>query len=447
MLVPVLAMAQTSQEAKMVRDGKTLHVSMDMTLDRDLVQYTHAYILTPVLCGESDTLALKPVGYFSKDKFYHFLPEAGVPKEQSFTKSDLPVTYSYHDSVPYKHWMNGASLKLVRSYQGCCGDTGSEADSLNRFDREPFNFTPEYLYLNEADEIEKVREQTSEVIVYFPLNSTKLNQKYLDNPTSLGVIENDIDQVRNNPDFTINSITLKSTSSPEGRYDVNARLSEGRVNAIRDYVSDKMNISGDILKAESVAEDWDGLRAFVAASNLSDADELLAIIDSNDDPDVKEKDLRAHAASWRVIAKECLPVLRKTAYKVEYAVRSYTDVAEIKKQIKEHPENVSLKEFYTAASTEKPGSPEFIAIYREALKQYPNDPTANLNAANAEMEEGNLAAAAPLLEKAGNSPEAEWARAQYCCLTNNYGEAAKHAQKAADGGIKEAEKLLDDLDR
>ena len=151
LLVPVLAMAQTQEDVTMVREGKTLHVSMDLNLDRNLVQYTHAYILTPVLCGESDTLALKPVGYFSKDKFYHYLPEAGVAKEQSFTKSDLPLTYSYHDAVPYQHWMNGASLQLLRSYEGCCGDTGVLADSLGRFDREPFNFTPQYIYLNEAE--------------------------------------------------------------------------------------------------------------------------------------------------------------------------------------------------------------------------------------------------------------------------------------------------------
>lgn len=448
MLVPVLAMAQTMPEnVALVRDGKTLHVSMDLNLDRDLVQHTHAYVLTPVLMGEQDTLALKPVGYFSKDKFYHFLPEAGVDKSASFTKADLPVVYKYADSVPYKSWMNGATLALVNSYEGCCGDTGSYADSLSRFDREPFNFVPSYIYVDAGEEVAKVREMSNEVVVYFPLNVTKLNQKYLDNPTSLAVIENDIDQVRNNPDFSINKINLKSSSSPEGRYNVNAKLADGRVNAIRDYLIEKSNLSASLIETEAVAEDWEGLRAFVAESNLADKDELLAIIDGTDGEDAKEAKLRAHANSWKIIAKDCLPKLRKTSYNVAYSVRSFEDSKEIMKQIAEHPENVSLNEYYVAASSLEKGSPEFIEVYRAALKQYPDDPTANLNAANAEMESGNLEKAAELLEKAGNSPEAEWARTMYCCLTGRFNDAVKHAENAAKGGIKEAEKLLDDLDR
>lgn len=442
----MIAMAQTTPDnVALVRDGKTLHVNMDLTLDRETVQFTHAYVLTPVLMGESDTLALKPIGYFSKDKFYHFLPEAGVAKEQSFTKADLPVEYKYHDAVPYKHWMNGAALKLVRSYEGCCGDSGSDADSLARYDREPLNFTPSFIYVE--GEGEKIREMSNEVVVYFPVNVTKLNPNYLDNPASLASIENDIDQVHNNKDFTIKKIELKSSASPEGRLSVNEKLADGRVQAIRDYVVEKTNLPESTFTLNAVPEDWEGLRAFVAGSNLSDKDALLDIIDSNDEADVKEQKLRAHAASWKVLAKDCLPKLRKTAYKVEYSVRAYSDVNEIKKHIKEHPENVSLSEFYTAASTLEPGSPEFIEIYRTALKQYPNDPIANLNAANAEMEEGNLDKAAALLEKAGDSPEAEWARANWCCLAGRYNEAVPHAQNAANGGIKEAEKLLDDLDR
>ena len=431
----------------MVRDGKTLHVSMDLTLDRALVKSTKAYILTPVLEGAHDTLALKPVGFYSKDKFYNYMDEAGVPKEQAFTKNDLPVTVAYHDSVPYKHWMDGSTLKLVRTYEGCCGDTGEEDDDLAEYHRPPFNFTPSYIYVQPEAE-EKVRDVVHEAIVYFPVNSTQLNTKYLDNPAALKQIEDDINEVRDNADYTMQSIELKSASSPEGRYDHNAKLAEGRVNAIKDYITKKMELDENTLTTSWEAENLEGLRAWIGASGLPDRDEMLDILNSNAEPDEMEASLRKqHSASWQKIMKECMPKLRRTSYRVAYGVRTYEDPQEILQMVKTQPENLSQEEFYVAASALKKGSPEFIDVFRVALQQYPNDEIANLNAANAEMEAGNLAKAGELLKKAGDSPEADYARGVYYCLMGEYGDAIPYVNAAAEAGIEEAIKLQDELDR
>ena len=445
LLVPLCARAQT-QNVAMVRDGKTLHVSMDLNLDRDLVKSTKAYILTPVLEGAHDTLALKPVGFYSKDKFYHYMEEAGIQQEQAFTKSDLPVEVAYHDSVPYKHWMDGANLKLVRSYEGCCGDTGEEEDDLGQYNRPPFNFTPSYIYV-QPEAAPKVRDVVHEATVYFPVNSTQLNTKYLDNPAALKQIEDDINEVRDNADYTMQSVELKSASSPEGRYDHNAKLAEGRVNAIKDYIVKKMDLDDNVLTTSFEAENLDGLRAYIAASDFSDKDELLDIMDSNAAPDEKEASLRKHGASWQKIMKDCMPKLRLTTYRVAYGVRTYEDPAEILEMVKTQPENLSLEEFYIAANALKAGSPEFIEVNRIALQQYPEDEIANLNAANAEMEAGNLAKAAQLLKKAGDSPEADYARGVYYCLMGEYGDAIPYVNAAAEAGIEDAIKLQDELDR
>ena len=445
LLVPLCARAQT-QNVAMVRDGKTLHVSMDLTLDRELVKSTKAYILTPVLEGAHDTLALKPVGFYSKDKFYNYMEEAGVPKEQAYTKQDLPVTLAYHDSVPYEHWMNGANLKLVRTYDGCCGDAGEEDDDLGQYNRPPFNFTPSYIYV-QPEGAPKVNDVEHEATVYFPVNSTQLNTKYLDNPAALQQIEDDIAAVRDNADYTMHSIELKSASSPEGRYDHNAKLAEGRVNAIKDYITKKMDLDENILTTTYVAENMDGLRAYIAASDFSDKDELLDIMDSSAAPDEKEASLRRHGSSWAKIMKDCMPTLRQTTYHVVYGVRQYEDPQEILEMVETHPEDLSLEEFYIAASALKPGSLQFIEVNRAALERFPEDEIANLNAANAEMEAGNMAKAAQLLKKAGNSPEANYARGVYYCLLGEYNSAKPYVDAAAEAGIQEAIDLQDELDR
>ncbi len=445
-LIPLCGWAQTIDNVAMVRDGKTLHVSMDLNLDKDLVKSTKAYVLTPVLEGAHDTLALKPVGFYSKDKFYNYMEEAGVPQDQAFTKSDLPVTVAYHDSVPYKHWMDGSTLKLVRSYEGCCGDSGVEDDDVAEYHRPPFNFTPSYIYV-QPEAQEKVIDVEHEATVYFPVNSTKLNTKYLDNPAALQQIEDDINEVRGNANYTMQSVELKSASSPEGRYEHNAKLAEGRVNAIKDYILDKMDLDENILTTTYVAENLEGLRDYIAASNFSDKDEMLDILAGNDEPDQMEAQLRKHGASWQKIMKDCMPKLRRTSYHVVYGVRKFEDPQEILEMVKTQPENLSQEEFYIAASALKKGSPEFIDVFRVALQHFPNDEIANLNAANAEMEAGNLAKAAQLLKKAGDSPEADYARGVYYCLMGEYGDAIPYVNAAAEAGIEEAIKLQDELDR
>jgi outer membrane protein OmpA-like peptidoglycan-associated protein len=375
------------------------------------------------------------------------MDEAGVEKEQAFTKSDLPVNVAYHESVPYEHWMNGANLKLVRSYEGCCGDTGEEEDDLGQYNRPPFNFTPSYIYVQPQAE-EKVRDVVHEATVYFPVNSTKLDPKYLDNPAALQQIEDDINEVRNNKDYSMQSIELKSASSPEGRYDHNAKLAEGRVNAIKDYIGKKMELDDNVLTTTWEAENLEGLRAWIGGSGLPDRDEMLDILNSNAEPDEMEASLRRqHSSSWAKIMKECMPKLRLTTYRVAYGVRQYEDPQEILEMVKTQPEDLSLEEFYIAASALKPGSLEFIEVNRAALERFPEDEIANLNAANAEMEAGNLVKAGQLLKKAGKSPEANYARGVYYCLLGEYSSAKPYVDAAAEAGIQEAIELQDELDR
>lgn len=448
-LVPLCGWAQTTENVALVRNGKQFTVSMDINLDRELVKHTKAYVLTPVLVNGDMSQELEPVGYYSKDKFYHYVEEAGVSnKEQAFTKADLPVTVNYCKTIRYEHWMNGAKLVLVRSYEGCCGDADSfDPDTLGQYVREPFNFVPEYIYVQPEAENGKVRDMVDEAIVHFPVNSTKLNNKYLENNDAVGRIQQDIDDVASNPDFDLKKVYLNSASSPEGSYKHNAELAEGRVKAIRDYIAGKLDIPEETFVLSTTPEDMDGLRAYIAESNLADKDELLAIMDSDKENDAKEAELRKHGASWSNIIKNCMPKLRRTQYRVEYGVRDYTDPKDILEQVYNHPENLSLNEFYIAANAYEAGSDKFVEVNRIALSQYPEDEIANLNAANAEMEAGNLEKAGELLEKAGDSAEAEYARGIYYCHRGQFGKATPHLQKAADGGIAKAEQLLDDIDR
>ena len=78
---------------------------------------------------------------------------------------------------------------------------------------------------------------------------------------------------------------------------------------------------------------------------------------------------------------------------------------------------------------------------------YPEDTAANLNAANTAMQKGDLKNAEHYLRKAGESPEALYARGAYAMLTEEYETAAGYLQEAEKAGIREAGEALEQLQK
>ena len=106
------------------------------------------------------------------------------------------------------------------------------------------------------------------------------------------------------------------------------------------------------------------------------------------------------------------PALRHSDYHIKYKVRPF-NVEEAKDIIKTRPQLLSQNEMYMVAQTYEPGSHEFNEIMEIAVRMFPNDPTANLNAACIRLNAGDAAGAKPYLDKAGDSEEAEEARKIY----------------------------------
>lgn len=78
--------------------------------------------------------------------------------------------------------------------------------------------------------------------------------------------------------------------------------------------------------------------------------------------------------------------------------------------LKTKPQQLSLQEMFLVAQTYEPGSPEFNEVFDIAVRLFPDDETANLNAACTDLQKGDLTSAEKHLAKAGNSKEAERVR-------------------------------------
>ena len=79
-------------------------------------------------------------------------------------------------------------------------------------------------------------------------------------------------------------------------------------------------------------------------------------------------------------------------------VRGFS-IDEAKEIINKRPQQLSLDEMFRVAQTYESGSEEFKEVFEVAVRMFPEDPTANINAAAIELQQGNWKQAERYLQK------------------------------------------------
>ena len=312
----------------------------------------------------------------------------------------------------------------------------------------PAPYTPSYelAYIEPQAEKEKSRHLSGQAYLSFIVNKTDIRRDYRNNAAELSKVEETINVVRKDPNTTITHIDIHGYASPEGSYANNTRLAEGRAQAFKDYVQQLIDLPASIFSVASTPEDWDGFIALLQEPGVwsQESDQILAIAKSDAEPDVKERQLKQrYPAQWKQLLADVFPSLRHSDYKVSYTIRPFT-VEEARDIIRIKPQQLSLNEMFLVANTYATGSKDYDDVFETAVRIYPDDETANLNAAIIALRKGDLSAAARYLEKAGESAEALNARGVLAAKQGDY-SAAEDAFGLST--VKEAKHNLEELQR
>lgn len=435
-----------AQKVVLSRSGDFMLIEMDIDLAQVDVQSDEAVLFTPRLVKGNDEKILPEVGVYGRRRYIQYernglLPVSGS-ESLAIKEKDKPAIHHYRTVVDYEPWMDGAELRLACETFGCCQEVLWSGDTRLASYDEP-KYVPQYVYVQPQAEVVKSRSLSGSAFIDYPVSRTVIDPDYRNNGAELAKIKATIDSVRNDADIRITALSIKGFASPEGSYQNNARLARERTESLKDYVAGLYHFDDAIISTSSEAEDWAGLRKYVAQSSLPHRQEILDLIDGDREPDNKEyKIKREYPEDYAVLLRDCYPALRHSDYKVEYVIRSFTSADEIRPLVHAQPQKLSLQEFYLASQGMEPGSNEFNEVFETAVRIYPDDETANLNAANTAMSKGNLTAASAYLSKAGSSAQAAYARGIYAMLTQNYAEAQRLFEEAQRGGIAEAGEAL-----
>ena len=435
------------------RDGSYLTVGMTLRLSEVEAEGDRAVLITPLLEKGDTNKALRPIGIYSRNRYFHYARQGkgrmlGGADELSFKEKDKPDTLAYQVILPYEEWMDGASLTLFRQDYGCCGKVLAEQSrTIGEYRGKRPEFIPLMVYVQPEVERTKTRALAGTAYIDFPVNRTQIRPDYRNNRRELDKIIATIDSVQADKDITVTSLAIKGYASPEGSYAGNARLATGRTEALKDYVSELYRFEAGFIRTSSEPEDWEGLRRYVEKSDLEHKQAILTLIDSQEDPDRKERRIRSdYPDDYRILLRDCYPALRHSDYRIEYTIRSFTDVEEMRRMMRTQPQKLSLQELFLVAQDCDPGSKEFDEVFDIAVRMYPDDPIANLNAANTALRHKDLKAARRYLAKTSAIPQSVYARGICALLEKNYAEAETLLKQAQSQGIHEADAALKELE-
>ena len=443
-------------KSDVARTDDNMFVKMDLDLsDYKGMKSNREVTITPMLVSGTDTLALDPIMVAGRNRYYlHLRQDENKRQVRTLYRAGVAKTVEYSTDFKAQPWMDVSELILSAKSCGCCGEPIAAVDipviPVDFSPKEAPKFEPVFAFIQPTAEIVKNRELRGQAYIDFPVNRTELYPDYRRNPQELAKIRATIDSVRYDKDVTLQAMTIKGYASPEGPYNNNVRLAKGRTETLKKYVMNLYSFPAEIISTSYDPEDWGGLRRYVENSNLDNRQAILDIIDSDLAPDPKNEAIkRRFPQQYAFLLKEVYPGLRHSDYTVEYTVRNYTDINEIKEILRTKPANLSLNEMYLAANTMEVGSPEYNHAFEVAVLLYPENEEANLNAANIAMQEGNLEKAERYLAKAGDGAEAIYARgilkalqADYPAALDLFRQAARLNVADAPAAISQIEKLM-----
>lgn len=439
---------------RLTRHGDFITVSLNLEIDALSLNSNQAVIYTPMIVNDCDTLTLQSVGIYGRTAWFQF--ERGIlktlPAEQQvpIKYSKKLVPFSYQKNVAFKDWMRNSNLIVKRTFYGCagCNEGADVSDILMTYHEENSRerFQPVLIYKTAVAKEIKARELSGRAFVDFPVNKIIIYPDYRNNTYELGKIIATIDSVKNDKDITVTSISIKGTASPEGPYANNVYLAKNRTIALKEYVTNLYQFPKDFILTDYDPVDWSGLRDWLENNNLNHKDEILAIVNSNMESFARNSKInKDFPTEYQWLLTNVYPSLRHSDYKIEYQIRQFNSVEEISEIIKTTPQKLSLNEMYTLAASLQPGTPEYNEVFDIAVKLYPNDETANLNAANGALERGDYVYARKYLQKAGTSPEADYARGMLEAVLGNYDQGLAYLRNAQAAGIQNIDSVIEQI--
>ncbi len=284
--------------------------------------------------------------------------------------------YTYTGSVPYNENMKVSDL-VVR-IKATKGTTSIDFDDYKIADGV---IATSDLVMDQGamaalgkDKFQRVIPESKDADIYFLIQQAALRGTEL-RKEEIKALKDYIKDAEAAENKKFTGVDISAYASPDGPTDLNTKLSEKRQDVAQKYLAKelkKAKVDGSaegFFDLKNTPEDWEGFKALMEASSIQDKELILRVLSMYSDPEVREKEIKNMSETFKVIADDILPQLRrsKIAVNVELIGKSDEEIAELAAS---NPGELNEEELLYAATLTEDLDKQ-LSIYKSATEVFP----------------------------------------------------------------------------
>jgi tetratricopeptide (TPR) repeat protein len=295
------------------------------------------------------------------------------------------------------------------------------------------------------DAFQRIIEEVQEASIMFVIEQAKLRDSEL-NKVDVNDWKRRVEEAFNDPKQNVN-VEVSAYASPDGGFSYNERLAAQREKNTSRYLEGEMskrNIDTDVY-AHYTAQDWEGFRQLVSASNLQDKELILRVLQMYPDTETREREIKNISYVFEDLAETILPQLRRSRLIANIEIIGKSD-EEIMAAWNNNPKELTVEELlYASTLTSDEAVKE--RIYQYATANFSRDYRGWNNIGTMFFKQGDYAKAAQSFDRAAqvnpSAPEVNMNKALLAILENDLDKANELLGKSAGAdGLDSAMGLL-----
>ncbi len=172
------------------------------------------------------------------------------------------------------------------------------------------------------DPSQVLRRDQRALFVYFPMAKTDIRPEWRDNQQTLDQIVEATKKLLTLDDAQLSKIQIVGLASFDGSVKLNAKIAQGRADALKKYIQDRLAVSDDQFEVSYGGEDWADFRDQIeeeianGSSKSAELRKVLEIIDNEPDLARREQKIRKlhYGHTYQYIKEHLLADQRNSGY-------------------------------------------------------------------------------------------------------------------------------------
>lgn len=258
---------------------------------------------------------------------------------------------------------------------------------------------------------QRITQENEEADILFLIQQAQLRKSELhkENVIAFG---DKIKAAKNAQNKHISDLQVLGYASPDGDYKLNKNLAKKRQKVTTEYINKELqkiraNVTVD---SKFTAEDWEGFQRLMENSDIQDKELIIRVLSMYQDPEQREREIKNLSETFKEIADEILPQLRRSRLKMIVDVMGKSDY-EIRRAAVDNAHLLTAEELLYAGTLMQ--SDKFKGeIYEKFIDRFPADERGYINLGLVRYDRNELKDAENLFKKAlsiqPNNPDANF---------------------------------------